>query len=313
VVWDNTDLVVIDEASMVTLEMLTGILLQVKSSCRVVLLGDPNQLLSVGSGNVIPDLLTLGVPHMHLETNHRQDAGAQGLLHNVVEFPQLQCGKDLILDNSFSLREIEEPAIQKAVVDEAVCRYLAGESVQVLSPYNRGSALSVRTLNAAIQKRVNPASADKAEISYKGHIYREGDRVMILQNDRERNCSNGDIGTLHIQDSDERNTAFCVEMSDGRRPMWHGSYNLELLSLAYALTIHKSQGSEYDTVLLPISMGMYRMLSRNLFYTAISRARKQVVLYGAPQAVDVAMQKSLMPRKSMLVAKTRMRLENACA
>ena len=103
-----------------------------------------------------------------------------------------------------------------------------------------------------------------------------------------------------------------MELPDGRCPTWDDASGLEQISLAYVLTVHKSQGSEYDTILLPVSMGMYGMLSRNLFYTAISRARRQVILFGDPQAVDVAMQKRLPQRKSMLIPKTRMRLEK-CA
>lgn len=313
VVWHNTDLVIVDEASMMTLEMLAGILHRAPTSCRVVLLGDPNQLLSVGSGNVLPDLLTLGIPCARLNTNHRQDKGAEGLLHNVVAFSSLHCKQALTMDKSFSLREMNEYAIQKALTEEAVQRYLAGESVQVLSPFNRVGALSAHTLNRLIQDRVNPLEHGKLVlVSRHNESFRDGDRVMILQNDRERNCSNGDVGILHVLRADSEDVAFFVELPDGRCPKWDSISSLELISLAYVLTVHKSQGSEYSTILLPVSTGMQGMLSRNLFYTAISRARQTVILFGDTQAVDIAMQKQLPGRKSMLVPKTRMRLEK-CA
>lgn len=313
VVWHNTELVIVDEASMMTLEMLAGILHRAPTSCRVVLLGDPNQLLSVGSGNVLPDLLALGIPCARLKSNHRQDKGAEGLLHNVVAFSTLYCKQALTMDKSFSLREMDEHAIQNSLTEEAVQRYLAGESVQVLSPFNRAGALSAHTLNKLIRDRVNPLEHGKLVLVSNHHeSFRDGDRVMILQNDRERNCSNGDVGILHILHVESENAAFLVELPDGRCPMWDSIVGLELLSLAYVLTVHKSQGSEYGTILMPISTGMQGMLSRNLFYTAISRARQTVILFGDKQAVDIAMQKQLPGRKSMLVPKTRMRLEK-CA
>ena len=313
VAWDHTELVIVDEASMMTLEMLAGILHRVPSFCRVVLLGDPNQLLSVGSGNVLPDLLALGIPCAHLKLNHRQDEDAGALLHNVMNFSRLHRKRNLAFDQSFALHEMDAQATQKALAEEAVRRYLAGESVQVLSPYNRAGELSARSLNKIIRNRVNPLTAEKLVLANAYHEnFRDGDRVMILENDRDRNCSNGDVGILHILRTDPKNTAFCVELPDGRCPTWDDASGLEQLSLAYVLTVHKSQGSEYDTILLPVSMGMYGMLSRNLFYTAISRARWRVILFGDPQAVDVAVQKRLPQRKSMLVSKTRMRLEK-CA
>ena len=309
VVWHTTRLVIVDEASMLTLEMLAGILHRVPDACRVVLLGDPNQLLSVGSGNVLPDLLALGIPCAHLQTNHRQGEGA--LRRNVVDFSDLRLGRDLAKDSSFSLREMGEQAIQAALAEEAVRRYLAGESTQVLSPFNRKGELSAYTLNQIIRDQVNPLNPEKPVLTCSQESFRDGDRVMITKNDREHNCSNGDVGILHIQRAAPKDIAFYVSLPDGRCPSWDDASGLEFLSLAYVLTVHKAQGSEYDTILLPISMGMYGMLSRNLFYTAISRARQQVILFGSSQAVDVAMQTRIPPRRSMLVPKTRMLMEKS--
>lgn len=142
VTWNTTQLVVVDEASMMTLEMLAGILHRVPKICRVVLLGDPNQLLSVGSGNVLPDLLALGVPCARLELNHRQDDEAEALLHNVVDFKKLHSKPDLAFDQSFCLHEMGTAEIKEAVTEEAVRRFAQGESVQVLSPYNNKGNLS---------------------------------------------------------------------------------------------------------------------------------------------------------------------------
>lgn len=311
VTWNTTQLVVVDEASLMTLEMLAGILHRVSKTCRVVLLGDPNQLLSVGSGNVLPDLLALGIPCARLQQNHRQDDGAEALLHNVVDFSRLHRKPDLAFDASFCLHEMGTAEIKEAVIEEAVRRFVYGESVQALSPYNRLGELSAYSLNKAIRDRVNPLESGKLVLKRGKDSFRDGDRVIILQNDRERNCSNGDVGILHVLRADEKQVAYCVELPDGRCPTWDDASGLAQLSLAYCLTVHKSQGSEYDTVLFPMSKGMDGMLSRNLLYTAISRAKQRVIIFGDSQALDIAVQKNLPQRKSLLVPKTRMLLECA--
>ena len=306
--WETVDLVIVDEASMLTLEMLAGILHRVPASCRVVLLGDPNQLLSVGAGNVLPDLLELGIPCCRLFTNHRQANAPGSLQYNVVNFPYLQSYCELQYDDAFRHINASRDQVRDTLVAEAVARYSAGESVQVLSPYNQATDLSVSALNHAIRDVVNPLTPQSLSISNGVDHFRQGDRVMITKNDRERDCSNGDIGILNISKAHKTNAVFSVQLPDGRCPQWEGNLHLTNLTLAYALTIHKSQGSEYDTVLLPIIWDMQRMLSRNLFYTAISRAKKQVILFGDTTSVDVAMRRLLPPRKSKLVAKTRMKL-----
>lgn len=291
---------------MMSLEMLAGILNRSGRSCRIVLLGDSNQLLSVGAGNVIPDLLALGFPCKFLEANHRQDTSSVGLLENVANFKNIHRMSDLTVDHSFTLNELYESNLRSGLIEEAVKRYTAGENVQVLSPYNRATDLSVYALNNELRKRINPKTEGKKTVSTRGQEFYDGDRILITQNDRDRNCSNGDVGILHIVDADERFPMYFVELPDGRCPSWSTKAGLEHFALAYALTVHKSQGSEYDTVLVPVSMSMHRMLSRNLFYTAISRGRSRVILYGNPQAVDVAMQTPLPRRKSMLTSKTQM-------
>ena len=304
VVWNNISLVIVDEASMMTLEMLAGILSRVHETCRIVLLGDYNQLLSVGSGNVLLDLLHLGVPNIRLEANHRQHTQATGLLHNVVGFSELMSTCDLTFDDSFTMVELDESAVCEALTTEAVRRYLANESVQVLSPYNKVTDLSVSKLNTIIQRQVNPPNQDTPEVQYEQTVFRNGDRVIITQNDRERNCSNGDIGIFRILRSEGELLRYCVELPDGRCPVWEHKAELATLSLAYALTVHKVQGSEMDTILMPITDSFSNMLYRNLLYTAISRGKKKVILYGSMNAVGVALQTPARTRRSQLVVKT---------
>lgn len=303
VAWNYTKLVIVDEASMLSLDMLAGILHRAKQDCRIVLLGDSNQLLSVGVGNVIPDLLLLGVPVVRLETNHRQASDAYALLQNVVHFNDLARAQDLAVDDSFLIHILDHQRALRTLIYDASQRYLNGENIQVLAPLNQ----MVNELNQEIREQVNPLVDGKHIISANRFEFRDGDRVMITQNNRDHNCSNGDVGILHIEKS-----SYSVELPDGRCPQWYDESGLFHLTLAYALTVHKSQGSEYDAVLMPLLMNAHRMLSRNLFYTAISRGKQQVVLYGDMQAIDVAMQRALPARKSMLVAKAHMQMHR-CA
>ena len=250
--WNCIGLVVVDEASMVSLEMLAGILNRVRRNCRVALLGDPNQLLSVGAGNVLSDLLC----------------------------------------------------------EEAARRYRAGESIQVLSPVRAKTTFSVQALNTRLQNEVNPLTAEKPTWGK----FRDGDRVIVTQNNAYYNICNGDVGVLHIRGEKPHRVAalavrgtlktWQIDHGQGEYGIGHDDAPPPQLTLAYALTVHKSQGSQYDTVLMPVSMATARMLYRNLLYTAISRAGKEVILVGSREALNTAMQCIPYPRKSKLVART---------
>ena len=314
--WDHTGLVIIDEGSMLSLEMLAGILNRVNENCRVVLLGDPNQLLSVGAGNVLPDLLELGVPSIRLTQQYRQSEDAEALRRNVVGFPKFPTERELRWDDSFRLLAADDSSIPDLVCREAARRYRAGESVQVLSPTNSATAFSVAALNARLQNMLNPKGKDKQ--TWKK--FRDGDRVIVTKNNSDFDICNGDVGVLHISDEKPYRCA-TLELTD-RVVRWtldrpedeESEASMPQLALAYALTVHKSQGSQYDTILMPASMAASKMLYRNLLYTAISRAKHEVILVGSREAVNVAMQCVPYPRKSMLVAKTNMlRFNKRCA
>lgn len=312
VVWEHIRLVIVDEASMLTLGMLAGILGRMSRHCRLVLVGDDKQLQSVGAGNVIPDLLALHVPHILLERNHRQGRIDCALAHNVFFFGKLRYGEDLAFDDtSFILTELEDGAAEKALVKAAVGAYRRKENVLVLSPYRNKGPLSAASLNQRIRNGVNPARKGKKYLRQNGYLLRDGDRVLITRNDRTHDVSNGDVGILHIIRAGKDEWKYEIALPDGRNPRWEGDSaveNFAHLELAYALTVHKSQGSQYDTLLMALTDSMGKMLTRNLFYTAISRARRCVRLYGGMQAVDTAMQRSPAPRRSMLVPKTRRRM-----
>ena len=301
--WSCTDLVVVDEASMLTLEMLAGILAVVHPTCRVVLIGDPHQLLSVGPGNILPDLLTLDVPHIRLGSSHRQADGNSALAYNVREFGACRSLDDLRFDKTFQfIPLVGDEAIRNCVCRGGINLYRIAADVQLLSPYNRSGLLSSDALNVVFREYLNPATAEN---TIKDVLFRSGDRVIILQNDWEQEVCNGDIGTYYHKTADGM-LLYGVSCNRGRTAAWGGekANPLARLRLAYVITIHKAQGSEYDTIVLPISKGFANMLHRNLLYTAISRARKRVVIVGDPDALATALQREAPPRRSMLVTKT---------
>ena len=309
--WPTIRLVIVDECSLMTLPMFSAILSRLSDSCHVVLVGDCNQLPGVGEGNVIADLLAMGVPHIMLTENHRQDCSACALAYNAMHFANLRRINSLKMDSSFFMIDLDEKAAQDRIVMEAVRRIKQGESVQVLTPLSARAnhLLSAKSLNLRIRDAVNPLNKRKKCLMYKGTLYISGDKVMITQNDRDKDVCNGDIGILHILNDEKDHEEYCVELPDGRIPHWSGIDvfpALAKLMLAYALTVHKAQGSEWDSIIIALSMGMQSMLHRNLFYTAITRARRQVMIIGNSLAVDVAMQRNAPKRKSMLVPKTKL-------
>ena len=305
--WSLIKLVIVDKASMMTLEMLAGILSRVSNDCIVVLVGDSHQLLSVGAGNVLHDLQALNFPAYILRQNHRQGPDADALISNVTLFSKLNSYYDLKLDKSMAVLEMDEQDVQDYLVKEACIRYQRGESIQVLSPYNSKGPLSAAALNVRIRDIVNPLKKTKLFVRVGNRIFVNGDRVLITQNDRDHNVSNGDVGILCIHRMKGKQLTFSIKLPDGRNPMWDEDSawgTIHSLQLGYVLTVHKSQGSEYDTILMPATMSMVSMLYRNLLYTAISRARFTVRIFGSIQAIDHAMQHCQSPRQSVLVEKT---------
>lgn len=308
--WSYTDLVVVDEAGMLSLEMLAGILAVVHPACRVVLVGDPHQLLSVGPGNVLPDLLSLDVPHIQLSSFHRQVDKESALAYNVREFGACRSLDDLHFDDSFRFLPItDDKAIRNCICKGGINLYKAGADVQILSPYNRNGLLSSDALNVVFRECLNPATEEN---TIKDVFFRSGDRVIILQNDWAQEVCNGDIGTYYHKTIDGV-LYYGVLCNRDRVAVWggEGANPLFRLRLAYTITIHKSQGSEWDTVVLPISKVFSSMLYRNLLYTAISRAKQRVVIIGDPDALTTAIRREAPPRRSMLVAKTHSAQEHA--
>ncbi len=285
------DYVVIDETSMVDVVLFGHLLEAVPDEAQLLLVGDADQLPSVGPGAVLRDLLASGVvPAVRLTEVFRQ--AAESLIvqnaHRINEgqMPRLD-DPDAAAD--FFFVEREEPAAAAQAVCELVRERIPrrfgfdpATDVQVLAPMHRGDVGTV-ALNAALQQALNPDGARLEGITER---FRCGDKVMQLRNDYQREVFNGDIGRVLSADPEERTLA--VDF-DGR-VVTYAAGDVEDLQLAYACSVHKAQGSEYPAVVLPLCTQHFPMLQRNLLYTAVTRGRKLVVVVGSRRALALAVQ-----------------------
>ena len=293
------DFLVVDEASMLDLLLTNNLLKALKPGTNILFVGDTDQLPSVGAGDVLRNMISSGiVPVTRLETIFRQAAGSQIITnaHLINQGKMPAFSKD---SQDFFLFPAEEA---KAAADWVV--ELLGEripqkfgldavhSVQVLTPVYRGAA-GVDALNQRLQERLNPPAAGKTERKLYGITFRLGDKVMQTHNNYEKDVYNGDIGFITGLDMVEQN----LEVDfDGHRVTYEWS-EADELSLAYAISIHKSQGSEFPAVVIPIVTQHCMMLQRNLLYTAITRARSLCVLAGSRTAISMAVRNHNLARR----------------
>jgi len=285
------DLVVVDEASMVDVPLMHALLRAHPPNAGLILVGDVDQLPSVGPGNVLRDLIESGVaPVARLTEIFRQAAGSQIVTTaheiNRGRLPAAEPGAEG--DFFFIERETPEAilATLREVVKVRVPRKFGldpAREVQVLSPMHRGS-LGVRELNAMLQRELNPPLPDGPAIEKFGWTYRAGDKVMQTQNNYDKEVFNGDIGLITEIDPVERE----VRVSFEGRVAAYEYGELDELALAYAITIHKAQGSEFPAVVIPLATQQYLLLQRNLIYTGITRGKRLVVVIGQRRAFEMA-------------------------
>ncbi len=290
----ETDLVIVDEASMIDIVLMNCLLRAVPLVATLVLVGDADQLPSVGPGTVLKDILSSGrVPSVHLTEIFRQAEQSRIIrnahLVNRGEFPDLsRPPRDERSDFHF-LPEEDPERLQQLIVDLASRRLPAHfgmnpvEDIQVLTPMHRG-AIGAAQLNSVLQAELNPPNPGHLEVMRGGRVFRAGDRVMQLRNNYDKDVYNGDIGRIVQVDPEEQEVT--VRLDD--RTVTYDFSELDELTLAYAATVHKSQGSEYPAVILPVHTTHYPMLQRNLLYTAITRARRLLVLAGTKNAIAIA-------------------------
>lgn len=299
----ETDVIIIDEMSMVDIQLFQALLRAVVPGTRLILVGDVNQLPSVGPGQVLRDLIGSGqFPMVELEKIFRQAEESD----IIVNAHRINNGQQIALDNKsrdfFMLERNDANVIYKHMIQlirEKLPKYVGATpfDIQVLTPMRKGS-LGCETLNGILQQYLNPPDPGKKEHPTGSGLYREGDKVMQIKNnyqleweivskygipvDKGTGVFNGDMGrVLRI---DENAASMVVEYDEQRRVTYPFSL-LEELELSYAITIHKSQGSEYPAVILPLLGGSRMLFNRNLLYTAITRAKSCVTILGSSGTV----------------------------
>jgi exodeoxyribonuclease V alpha subunit len=288
----ETDLLVADEMSMVDVPLMSHLLRALPPSASLLLVGDVDQLPSVGPGMVLRHIIDSGVvPVVRLTEVFRQAAHSRIITtaHRINEghMPEL-LGRDAQSDFYF-IDRAEPEQIADTLVDMVKTRIPARfrfdpiRDIQVLCPMNRGS-LGIRELNVRLQTELNPARADEPVVEKFGWQFRLRDKVIQTESDYDKDVFNGDIGQIVKIDPVERE----VTIRFDQREVVYDFGELDEVSLAYAITIHKSQGSEFPVVVIPLAMQQYLLLQRNLVYTGITRGKRLVVLIGQRKALAMA-------------------------
>jgi exodeoxyribonuclease V alpha subunit len=289
----DCDLLVVDEASMIDQVLFHHLLKAVPKGSSVIFVGDVDQLPSVGPGNVLKDIIDSGVcPVVHLNEIYRQSRESMIVVNahrvNNGEMPCLDEKGEPSSVSDFYFIEEGDPDRALEIIKTLVTVRMPQKfgldpvkDIQVLTPMHRGS-LGTARLNSELRETLNTCHGSK--VLRMGRTLQEGDKVMQIRNNYEKDVYNGDIGTVVMVDGEE--SRVIVEMDSGR--VSYDFSELDELIHAYAVSIHKSQGSEYPAVVIPIMTQHYMMLQRNLLYTAITRGKKLVVIIGTKKAVAIA-------------------------
>ncbi|MBR2995377.1 MAG: ATP-dependent RecD-like DNA helicase [Lachnospiraceae bacterium] len=310
------DVLIVDECSMIDIMLMYHLLKAVPDTMTVILVGDIDQLPSVGAGNVLRDLIDSGCfPVVRLTRIFRQAMKSRIILNahriNEGKLPDIRGGRE----SDFFFMDMEKQAQKKGLdeTDSAVLAQEAAETItelvseklaryyhtlpveiQVLTPMQRG-VIGAANLNLLLQSALNPGGDG---LSRGGYLFKAGDKVMQIRNNYEKEVFNGDIGSVESVDREERTLS--VRFDD--RSVTYDVSELDELVLAYAATIHKSQGSEYPIVVIPILMNHYVMLQRNLLYTGITRAKKILVLVGTRKALGYAVRNVTVENRNTMLS-----------
>ncbi|MBM9621507.1 ATP-dependent RecD-like DNA helicase [Streptomyces zhihengii] len=290
----DADLIVVDEASMLDLLLANKLIKAVAMGAHLLLVGDVDQLPSVGAGEVLRDLLAPGgpVPSVRLTRIFRQ-AQESGVVTNAHRINSGHQPLTTGLKDFFLFVEEETEDAGRLTVDVAARRIPARfgldprRDVQVLAPMHRGPA-GAGTLNGLLQQAITPARPDLPEKRFGGRVFRVGDKVTQIRNNYDKGSNgvfNGTVGVVTALNPDDQRLTV---LTDEDEEIGYDFDELDELAHAYAVTIHRSQGSEYPAVVIPVTTGAWMMLQRNLLYTAVTRARKLVVLVGSRKAIGQA-------------------------
>lgn len=296
------NVLIIDETSMVDIILMYNLLKAVTNETVVILVGDVDQLPSVGAGNVLKDIIdSKAVNVIKLTRIFRQAQGSAIITNahkiNKGEMPNLKGGRN----SDFFFIEEEEPQKIAETIRSLCTKRLPQyykvnpiNDIQVLCPMQRGEA-GAQNLNALLQEALNPT---EVTIKYVGTVYRLNDKVMQIKNNYDKNVFNGDIGSIVKIDQEDKTLVISFDGNDVN----YDATELDEVVLAYATTVHKSQGSEYKIVVAPFAMQHYMMLQRNLLYTCVTRAKKVFVLVGTRKAVGIAVSNSKIQQRNTMLA-----------
>ncbi|HFE65945.1 MAG TPA: ATP-dependent RecD-like DNA helicase, partial [Chloroflexi bacterium] len=286
----DADMIVIDEASMLDLLLANSLLKAIDPASHLLLVGDIDQLPSVGAGDVLRDLIDSGVTAVvRLETIFRQAANSL-IIRNAHRINRGLMPETPPDAQDFFIFVKQEPAEAAELLVDVVKNRVPRkfrldplDDIQVLSPMYNG-LLGVSNLNEMLQAALNPPSAKKPERKLHGRTFRVGDKVMQTANNYDKNVYNGDIGRITAMDVVQQTVTVSI---DGA-PVMYDFLEMDELVHAYAISVHKSQGAEYPCVVMPAATQHYMMLQRNLLYTAVTRAKKLVILVGTRKAIAIA-------------------------
>ena len=295
----DADLVLVDEVSMMDIYLAGHLLRSIPKGCQLVLIGDADQLPSVGPGAVLSELISCGeIPVVRLTKIYRQSYGSRIAIN-----AKLIRNGNLSLEygDDFQFFESTDLSASADLIEKLYLREVGScgvDNVALLSPYRQKTETGVNALNERLREKVNPAAASKPEAVFGKRKFRLGDKVMQIKNYEDVN--NGDIGYITNIRHDGSDVTVTVEF-DGRIMDYEGN-DLEMLDLAYASTIHKSQGSEYQSVIINLQCAHAVMLVRPLIYTAITRAKQRVILVGERRALCIAIKRTDTEQRGTMLA-----------
>lgn len=294
------DALIVDECSMIDILLFYNLMKAVPENMRLVLVGDIDQLPSVGAGNVLRDIIdSQKIPVVRLTRIFRQAQSSRIVMNahaiNAGQFPNIKNGLDT---DFFFINQEDADEIVKLIIgfvrDRLSRKYgMPPKEIQVLTPMQRGT-VGASNLNIELQNALNPSGPSLAR---GGYTFRQGDKVMQIRNNYDKSVFNGDIGYITAVDTNERT----LTVSFDSRLVEYDITELDELTLAYAVTIHKSQGSEFPIVVMPVTMKHFVMLQRNLIYTGITRAKKICVLVGTTKALAYAIRNQTVSKRNTLL------------
>lgn len=294
----EADVLIVDEFSMTDILLLEKMLRALHIGTRLIIVGDVDQLPSVGAGNVLADMINSGVIcTIRLNAIFRQKGTSMIVVNankiNNGEYPDFSQPDFTFDEINGTDEEVAEEIVNKYV--ELIESGKTTANVQVLTPLKRKTPCGSKALNDLIQDAINPAYPGLNEVKFGFVTFREGDKVMQTRNNYEKDCFNGDTGYIVRVDKSKEDATVVVRFDDDKEVEFVGREEILELELAYAISIHKSQGSEYETILIPMVMSHRRILAKNLFYTGVTRAKKNVHIFGTKKAIEYAVNNKNVP------------------